>query len=128
MVPVKVSGPVSFLLLAVWTLPVESNGSYVQPLFEALALYKNLFVDTPVVWAGDFNSNFLFDRPNRKYKFRDFVSELEKLDIKSLYHCQSGCRFGEETEKLSLCITARKSPITLTTFFLVVDSGVWAST
>ena len=41
-VPIRVSGPASFLLLAVWTMPHAESKSYVQPLFEAFESYRRL--------------------------------------------------------------------------------------
>jgi hypothetical protein len=38
-VPVRVSGPASFLLFAVWTVPHSDSKSYVQPFVEAFELY-----------------------------------------------------------------------------------------
>lgn len=97
--PIIVSGPVSFLLLAVWTLPIKETGSYVQPLFQAHESYQDIFHDFPVMWAGDFNANFIFDRPSRRYKFRDFVRLLEESDIVSLYHSQTDALNGGETDE-----------------------------
>ena len=43
---------------------------------------------------GDFNANVIFDKPSRRYKFRDFVGELEADGIQSLYHEQCVCEHG----------------------------------
>lgn len=98
-IPIIVSGPTSFLLFAVWTLPIKETGSYVQPLFQALESYQDTFDDLPIMWAGDFNANFTFDVPRRQYKFRDFVSLLKERDIISLYHSQTDSQNGDEVDK-----------------------------
>jgi len=99
-IPLCISGPTTFLLFAVWTLPVgDLGGRYVRPLFEALETYKALMNTSDIVWAGDFNSSFLFDTPLRKYKFRDFVALLAHNGIHSLYHHYSKCEHGQEPEK-----------------------------
>jgi exodeoxyribonuclease III len=99
-VPLLVSGPKTFVLLAVWTLPLGGySGRYVRPLLEALECYKDLIASADVVWAGDFNSNYTFDRPSRHYKFREFVERLAQSGTQSLYHHQRGCRHGEEPDK-----------------------------
>lgn len=98
-VPLVVSGPVSFVLFAVWTKPVKTTGSYVQPLFEAFQHYKELINARNVIWAGDFNASYVFDKDYRQYKFRDFVSLLARHDLHSLYHHQRKCSHGEEPDK-----------------------------
>jgi exonuclease III len=97
-VPVSVSGPISFLLFAVWTVPHSDSRSYVHPLFEAFEHYKSLIETSDAIWAGDFNASFAFDRPSRRYKFRDFVSLLDRYGFRSLYHEQRGCQHGDEPE------------------------------
>ncbi len=99
-VPICVSGPVALTLFAVWTLPLgDQGGRYVRPLFEAFEYYKPLIDASEVVWAGDFNSSYVFDTASRKYKFRDFVALLEQHGLHSLYHRQRKCMNGEELEK-----------------------------
>jgi hypothetical protein len=98
-VPLKVSGPRSFLLFAVWTLPDQRSRSYVQPLIEALHDYEALLDSGEAIWAGDFNSNFVFDRPSRRHKFADFVGLLAKQEIHSIYHRTNGCGHGDEADK-----------------------------
>jgi exodeoxyribonuclease III len=98
-VPLSVSGPVPFVLLAVWTLPLGGySGRYVRPLLEAFECYRTLMLSSEVVWAGDFNSNFVFDRPSRRYKFCDFVDLLRQYGLHSLYHHQNRCEHGEEPD------------------------------
>ena len=99
-VPLSVSGPATFVLFAVWTVPLgRQGGRYVRPLLEALETYRPLFGASETVWAGDFNSSFVFDTPRRAYKFRDFVSRLADLGLRSVYHQHRGCDHGEEPEE-----------------------------
>jgi exonuclease III len=97
-IPLRVSGPVSFLLLAVWTVPKAGSRSYVQPLFEAFEQYSPLAGASEVVWAGDFNASLAFDRPSRRHKFGEFVRLLESRGLRSVYHEQRACPHGEEPE------------------------------
>lgn len=98
-IPLTVTGPVTFVLFAVWTLPLRRLESrYVRPLLEAFEFYKPVLDSTEVVWAGDFNSSYIFDKPSRKYKFRDFVSQLAHCGLHSLYHQQRDCAHGAELE------------------------------
>ena len=96
--PVRVSGPISFLLIGVWTRP-DDHRSYVRPLLRAIEEWKSVLSNQQVVIAGDFNMNYVFDKPSRKYKFRHVTDALESREIKSLYHEMRGERHGEETEK-----------------------------
>lgn len=98
-VPLSVSGPVTFVLFAVWTLPLGGyGGRYVRPLLEAFESYKPVIANSEVVWAGDFNSNFVFDKPSRRYKFRDFVALLRRHGLHSIYHRKRECEHGEEPD------------------------------
>jgi exonuclease III len=98
-VPVNVKGPTSFLLFAVWTLPVGAQRLYVPPLIEAFETYRHLMDQTEVIWAGDFNAAYLWDKPSRKYKFRDFVHLLGRCGLHSMYHKQAGCDSGGENDQ-----------------------------
>lgn len=99
-VPLSISGPVNFLLIAVWTLPLgKVAGRYVRPLFEAFETYKSLMTGSSVLWAGDFNSNFTFDDPSQRYKFCDFVKLLAQFGFHSVYHKQDTCQHGKEPDK-----------------------------
>lgn len=97
-VPLRVIGPQSFILFAVWTIPTV-DGSYVMPLLKAHRLYQQHWSGSEIVWAGDFNASVLFDKPHRRYKFRDFIAELEADGIRSLYHDQFNCEHGLEPHK-----------------------------
>jgi hypothetical protein len=97
-VPVSVSGPASFMLFAVWTVPHPDSKSYVQPLVEAFEHYRPSIEASDAIWAGDFNAGFALDRPSSPYTFRDFVSLLGGDGLRSLYHEQRGCAHGEEPE------------------------------
>ena len=82
--PVEVKGSEEFLLLAVWTLPV--NGSYVCPLIHALNEYESMIQGRDVIIAGDFNANTVLPATSRNYRFRDFVRRAEDMWLTSLYH------------------------------------------
>ena len=48
-VPLNVTGATSFLLFAVWSIPVPSTGSYVQPVLDAFDEYQGLMDQRNVV-------------------------------------------------------------------------------
>ena len=59
---------------------------------------QSAFPGALVIWAGDFNASFAFDRPSRRFKFRDFVGLFDQHGFRSLYHEQRGCQHGDEPE------------------------------
>jgi exonuclease III len=98
-VPLSVSGPMAFVLFAVWSVPYGGYRSlYVRPVLDAFEFYKPTMDTSEVIWAGDFNSNFIWDTPSRRYKFRDLVSLLTQRGLHSLYHHQRQCEHGKEPD------------------------------
>lgn len=95
-VPIQVSGPMPFLLIAVWAMPHETSRLYVQCLFEALETYKELLRWPRVVWAGDFNNNVALDRRRHALKFADWLARVETMGFRSLYHLHHRCEHGAE--------------------------------
>lgn len=98
-IPMKVTGRESFLLFAGWTIQATEIASYVSPLFQAHRLFREHWHGSEIVWAGDFNAGVLFDRPSGRYKFRDFIAELEAAGIRSLYHEHFRADHGAESHK-----------------------------
>ncbi|HLO28481.1 MAG TPA: hypothetical protein VK249_05065 [Anaerolineales bacterium] len=93
-VPIRVSGPVSFNLLAVWTWPAPS---YIKAFVNALSAYSKLLRSGPTVVAGDFNGNPVFDKPRQRIKWWTAAfSELQDAGLVSAYHYAYKVAFGEE--------------------------------
>jgi exonuclease III len=95
--PLVVEGPVELTLFAVWTVPHPRSKLYVQCLFEALETYRSILESTPVVWAGDFNANPVFDKPSQPLKYSDLIARLSESGLSSLYDLQSGEAHGSES-------------------------------
>jgi len=92
--PLEVSGPMSFLLLAVWTLP-DAGRSYVRPLVDAWKEYEPHFSGREVLMAGDFNASVAF--PGKpEHHFSAFLNLAGGREIHSLYHERSGEDHGKE--------------------------------
>jgi len=93
-VPVRVGGPVSFNLLAVWTWPAPS---YVKAFLNGLSAYARLLGRGPTVVAGDFNGNPVFDvrKPRLKWWTAGF-EQLHDAGLVSAYHTFNGVGFGAE--------------------------------
>lgn len=92
--PVRVDGPRSFSLLAVWT---QKEAGYVRGMEQVLSGYADLFSGGPVVVAGDLNSNAIWNRKDRGYNHSDLVGELADLGLVSGYHAYFGEEHGQES-------------------------------
>jgi hypothetical protein len=92
--PVRISGPVEFNLLAVWT---QKKPSYVGAMLTALDVYRD-FIDGDVsVVAGDFNSNSVWDKKRSADNHSRVVSKLAESSLCSAYHSFYDLPHGEET-------------------------------
>ncbi len=62
------SGACDFLLVAVWTMPVQGSRlrSYIGQLHEAVARNPRWFASKPAIVCGDFNSNVFWDHTRVK--------------------------------------------------------------
>ena len=92
-VPVRVTGPVSFTLLAVWTWPAPS---YIKAFLNGLTAYSRLLGSGATVVAGDFNGNPKFDKPGRGLKWTDGFSMLHEAGLVSAYHHAHQAGYGAE--------------------------------
>ena len=90
--PVRVTGPNTFNLLAVWTWPAPS---YLAALSNGIEAYAELFAE-PTVVAGDFNGNPCFDKPRQRSKWTDAFARINDLGSLSAFHHATGLGFGEE--------------------------------
>lgn len=85
--PVRVIGPHSFTLLAVWTWPAPT---YIKAFDIGFSAYEHLLLEQNSVVAGDFNGSPYFDRPRTKLKWADQFSRLESHGLVSAYHHTRG--------------------------------------
>lgn len=91
-VPYQVRGSLNFTLIAVWACAVKGKPreDYVGQIHLALSKRPEWFTDTPVVMAGDFNSNAIFDRNRGEINHSSMVDELRKHGLESAYHALNG--------------------------------------
>jgi endonuclease/exonuclease/phosphatase family metal-dependent hydrolase len=85
-VPVAVTGPASFTLLAVWAKATRPY-RYVQGVVRAVDLYRRRLARTNAVVLGDFNSNRIWDHehpPTANHSA--LVDRLGALGMRSCYH------------------------------------------
>jgi exonuclease III len=98
--PVRVHGPLSFLLVAVWACPVggRRERSYIGQIFEAVTRHPKWFAgDRPVVMCGDFNSNAIWDHSRKTGNHSAVVKLLRERNLCSGYHTFFVEEQGRET-------------------------------
>ena len=104
-VPFRVRGPLNFTLIAVWACAIKGSRreSYVGQIHRAIETYPKWFSEGPVVVAGDFNSNAIFDKNRREENHSSMVDELKKSGLESAYHAYFKQEHGvEETPTFHL--------------------------
>ncbi len=87
-VPLRVTGARNFHLIAIWAMPQTNprGSSYVGQVCRAVETYADFIRAQDTLLAGDFNSNRVFDRPNRPCSHGVVVDQLAQMGIVSLYH------------------------------------------
>jgi len=100
-IPVEVTGPTNFLLIAVWSKARQEN-PYVEGVVRAVELYRNLFTRYRVVLAGDFNSNAIWDSNHATgLSHSALVKMLSDLGLVSSYHFFHREAHGQEKQPTS---------------------------
>ena len=94
-VPVHVTGPAPFDLLAVWTWPAPSD---IKAFLNGLDAYSSLLPSGSTVVAGDFNGNPVFDKPGHRLKWSAGFSKLHDAGLVSAYHHVHHVRYGAERD------------------------------
>lgn len=97
-IPVSVTGPVSFTLFAVWSIQGQEH-PYVRAICKAVDLYSHLIRDNPAVVVGDFNSNAIWDKDHPpEMNHSALVDRLASLGLVSAYHHVRNEPHGAEKE------------------------------
>jgi hypothetical protein len=137
--PLQVSGPESFLLMAIWAMP-HPTVPYVRGMHRAVRVCRSLMQAQPTVLLGDFNSNTIWDpehpadRPHSA-----LVWYLGEMGLVSAYHSRFAEAQGQETRPTFFLYRHRQRPYHIDYCFLpttwlgrmrdvrVGDHGAWAS-
>ncbi|MES1224591.1 MAG: endonuclease/exonuclease/phosphatase family protein [Bacteroidota bacterium] len=96
--PISVTGgEFDFILLAIWAYNPQDKGyHYVGQVWKAINYYEKLLKKKNVILAGDFNSNTIWDKLNRKSNHSMVVEKLGNHRIFSAYHSHLKQIPGEE--------------------------------
>lgn len=98
MLPVEVTAPRRFNLLAVWALTGLRKADP-GPLLRALDFHHRFLFKEDAVVAGDFNNNVNFDKPGWASNHSNARDTLESYRLISAYHAKTSEEYGAESER-----------------------------
>jgi len=97
-IPIRVEGPISFTLFAVWTIQGQEM-PYIRAVATTIDMYPEIFDQGPVAMLGDFNANTIWDKTHPSHlNHSSVVERLANRGIVSAYHHARGEPQGKENE------------------------------
>ncbi len=98
-VPIAVDSPTPFTLIAVWACAAGASRKdrYIGQVYQALMAHPEWFDGSPIVVAGDFNSNKIWDGKRKVGNHSSVVRFLEERGLVSAYHENSNELQGMES-------------------------------
>ena len=118
-VPIEVTGPQRFLLIAVWAMQNDREDRYVRGVFRAVDRCASLIAAQPTILLGDFNSNTRWDKTfPRTANHSTLVAKLRKLGCVSAYHHFRREEHGAESEPTYFQYNHRDKPYHLDYVFV----------
>ncbi len=99
--PIEVNALMPFTLLAVWACAVGASreNRYIGQIYQALIAHPEWFNGNPVVLAGDFNSNKIWDAKREVGNHSAVVRLLDERGLVSTYHEHFSEPQGEESRR-----------------------------
>lgn len=108
LLPIEVTKPQRFNLLAVWAFTYGLRKAQRGPLNEGAVFYRRFLTEEDAVLAGDFNHNVYWDAPGWAGNFRDSLDTLDGYGLVSAYHAAKDEAHGKETAPTIYWKTRRK--------------------
>ena len=98
-VPIEVDSPTPFKLIAIWACKIGARREdrYIGQVYRAFMAHPEWFHCGPVIIAGDFNSNKIWDFKRGIGNHSDVVTFLSERGLVSAYHETFGESHGTET-------------------------------
>lgn len=128
--PVRIKGPESFNLLAVWAQN-NSDGARRKdrpgPVTTALQTYGSFLREAPVCVLGDFNNGVIWDKPGWPMNHVNAVEKLGEHGLVSAYHTLRNEEQGKETTPTHYWRDRRKNGPTYHIDYIFVPEGAVAS-
>lgn len=119
LIPLWLEGPFDFLLVAVWTMRVNTyQRSYIGQACEAVKENPQWFDLGPAVVCGDFNSNSIWDDTRKKANHTWLVNYLSERSIVSAYHHFFSEMQGAETRPTHYFYHKQERPFHIDYIFL----------
>ncbi len=106
-------------LFCIWAMPHKTVRAkrYVGQIWGAINYYEKDLNDDSIL-IGDFNSNAIWDEKKRVGNHTDVVNFLDKKNIKSIYHNNSGIKHGEEKDPTLFLLKNKEKPYHIDYCFL----------
>lgn len=106
--PVRVTGPAEFNILAVWAQPGNKAPRYVNTLFQGIEAHRRFIDSRPTVFLGDLNSAHIPSTRGSHLRFVEMLRDRHRLV--SAYHAFHKIEHGAEGDTTYYHLRHRDKP------------------